>query len=124
MLSTSALNGSMNGGGSGRMSNGSSSNGGGGSSRQNGTNASGGNGLGALKGREDVVLLKTIGTGTFARVYLCRKRGTDRYSALKILSKHEVIRLKQVEHVKNEKSILKEIQERLCLTSLTYVRVA
>jgi protein kinase X len=74
----------------------------------------------------DFEVLKTIGTGTFARVYLCRpKRGNKRsghgggsggghvdqnnYFALKVLSMHDVVRLKQVEHVKSEKALLLEI---------------
>merc|ERR1712013_142855 len=66
------------------------------------------------KGKEDYKLddfemVKTIGTGTFARVCLCRERASRDYFALKILAIHDVIRLKQVEHVKNEKNILKEI---------------
>ncbi len=32
---------------------------------------------------EDLEMVKTIGTGTFARVYLCRHRRTD-YYALKV----------------------------------------
>ena len=46
-------------------------------------------------------------SGTFARVCLCRERTSRDYFALKILAIHDVIRLKQVEHVKNEKNILK-----------------
>lgn len=49
------------------------------------------------------------GTGTFGRVCLCRDKETDTYCAMKILAMADVIRLKQVEHVKNEKSILFEI---------------
>ena len=46
-------------------------------------------------------------TGTFARVCLCRHKTSSNFFALKILSLHDVIRLKQVDHVKNEKNILK-----------------
>lgn len=64
---------------------------------------------------EDVEIIKTIGTGTFARVYLCRPKASvnksnSEYYALKILAMHDIIRLKQVEHVKNEKTILGEIR--------------
>ena len=45
-------------------------------------------------------------SGTFARVCLCLHKPSSEYFALKILSFHEVIRLNQVEHVRNEKSIL------------------
>ncbi|CAG9567043.1 unnamed protein product [Danaus chrysippus] len=49
------------------------------------------------------------GTGTFGRVCLCRDKAADEYLAMKILSMADVIRLKQVDHVMNEKSILAEI---------------
>lgn len=46
------------------------------------------------------------GTGTFGRVVLCRNKETKDYHALKVLQIALVIRLKQIEHVKNEKEIL------------------
>ncbi|XP_076349320.1 cAMP-dependent protein kinase catalytic subunit 3-like isoform X4 [Tachypleus tridentatus] len=58
---------------------------------------------------EDFEMKKTIGTGTFGRVCLCRNKLTGAYYAMKILEIADVIRLKQVEHVKNEKSILKQV---------------
>lgn len=63
-------------------------------------------------------ITKTVGTGTFARVCLCRHKTTSKFYALKILSLQDVIRLKQVEHVKNEKNILKAISHPF-LISLT-----
>jgi len=56
----------------------------------------------------DIFLLCDVsaGTGTFGRVVLVRHRQTKEYLALKILPISEVIRLKQVEHVHNEKEIL------------------
>jgi len=50
------------------------------------------------------------GTGTFGRVCLCRDRISEKYCAMKILAMTEVIRLKQIEHVKNERNILREIR--------------
>nr|XP_045605812.1 cAMP-dependent protein kinase catalytic subunit 3-like isoform X2 [Procambarus clarkii] len=55
----------------------------------------------------DFDIVKTIGTGTFGRVCLCRDKVTSQYLAMKILAITDVIRLKQVEHVKNEKNILR-----------------
>lgn len=52
----------------------------------------------------------SVGTGTFGRVLLCRDRRTSEYHALKIMNIREVIRLKQVEHVQNEKNILSKIE--------------
>lgn len=54
------------------------------------------------------VFLLISGTGTFGRVVLCRHQGTP--LALKILSMVDVIRLKQVEHARNEITVLKEVK--------------
>jgi len=50
----------------------------------------------------------TLGTGTFGRVRLVTYpvEKEKRYFALKMLKKSEIIRLKQVEHIKAEKNIL------------------
>jgi hypothetical protein len=51
----------------------------------------------------------TLGTGTFGRVRLVTyyvKPNKPLYFALKMLKKSEIIRLKQVEHIKSEKNIL------------------
>ncbi|XP_037906846.1 cAMP-dependent protein kinase catalytic subunit 3 [Hermetia illucens] len=58
---------------------------------------------------DDFQMIKTIGTGTFGRVCLCKDKQTDTFGAMKILTMTDVIRLKQVEHVKNEKNILAEV---------------
>lgn len=52
----------------------------------------------------------TLGTGTFGRVRLVTyKHKKNYYLALKMLKKSEIIRLKQVEHIKAEKAILSRI---------------
>ena len=58
---------------------------------------------------DDLDTIKVIGTGTFAKVCLCRTKVSKKYYAMKILSMRDVIRLKQVEHVKNEKNILSQV---------------
>lgn len=55
---------------------------------------------------EDFEIKNALGTGTFGRVVLVRHTPTKEYFALKILTIKEIIRLKQVEHVKSEKEIL------------------
>jgi len=57
---------------------------------------------------EDLTILKTIGTGTFARVSLCCNIKTSSFYALKVMPIQELVRLKQLEHTKNERSILEE----------------
>eukprot|EP00124_Ichthyophonus_hoferi_P003814 Ihof_evm1s358 gene=Ihof_evmTU1s358 len=54
----------------------------------------------------DFKLLVTIGTGTFGRVYLSQNQKNSTLYALKVLKKADIVRLKQVEHVKAEKEIL------------------
>ena len=47
-----------------------------------------------------------MGTGTFGRVLVVKHKQTKEYYALKIMSISEILRLKQTDHVKNEKEIL------------------
>ncbi|KAI8146706.1 camp-dependent protein kinase 9 [Fennellomyces sp. T-0311] len=61
-------------------------------------------------GLQDFELLDTLGTGTFGRVYLTRFRTTNKYYAMKVLKKSEVVRLKQVEHLLWEKQILASVR--------------
>ncbi|KAJ3182552.1 hypothetical protein HDU85_002651 [Gaertneriomyces sp. JEL0708] len=58
----------------------------------------------------DFTLLKTLGTGTFGRVYLTRFRNTNQFYAMKVLKKVEVVKLKQVEHINSEKQILGSVR--------------
>ncbi|ORE22269.1 kinase-like protein [Rhizopus microsporus] len=55
---------------------------------------------------DDFKLSRTLGTGSFGRVHLAQSKHNDRYYAIKVLKKSEVVRLKQVEHTNNEKHIL------------------
>lgn len=67
---------------------------------------------------EDFSLLTTIGTGTFARVCLCQEEHTRDYYALKVMAKHDLVRQKQVAHVKSEKSILEQVNHPFLLELL------
>ena len=66
----------------------------------------------------DFDLRQTVGTGTFGRVRIVKLKGdaTRTAFALKMLKKSEVIRLKQVEHVKSEKGILMAIEHPFIVT--------
>jgi len=60
----------------------------------------------------DFYFISTLGTGTFGRVRLVKHRDDPPETlplALKCLKKNEIIRLKQIEHVKSEKAILHRI---------------
>ncbi|XP_036695613.1 cAMP-dependent protein kinase catalytic subunit PRKX isoform X2 [Balaenoptera musculus] len=58
---------------------------------------------------QDFDTLATVGTGTFGRVQLVREKKSTRCFALKVMRIPDVIRLKQEQHVHNEKSVLKEV---------------
>jgi protein kinase A len=73
--------------------------------------------------RADFDLVKTLGTGTFARVWLAKlanRKGADgnKVFALKILRKVDVIRLKQVEHVRNERNVLAAVAGHPFITTM------
>jgi serine/threonine protein kinase len=53
--------------------------------------------------------LRTLGTGTFGRVFLVKERNSLRYFAMKVLKKVEIVRLRQVEHVISERNVLMEL---------------
>jgi len=55
----------------------------------------------------DYQLLRVIGTGTFGKVYLATMGA--QVVALKALKKTQLIELKQIEHIKLEKTILSQI---------------
>eukprot|EP00930_Biecheleria_cincta_P060507 TRINITY_DN46144_c0_g1_i1.p1 TRINITY_DN46144_c0_g1~~TRINITY_DN46144_c0_g1_i1.p1 ORF type:complete len:373 (-),score=61.20 TRINITY_DN46144_c0_g1_i1:42-1160(-) len=76
---------------------------------------------GKLWAFSDFDLRDTVGTGTFGRVRVVKIKGSqDRTPmALKILKKHEIIKLKQVEHVKSEKQILAMIDHPFIVNLLT-----
>lgn len=48
----------------------------------------------------------TLGTGSFGRVRFVTHKATRTHWAMKMLKKHEVIRLQQVDHMLSEKAIL------------------
>ncbi|KAL4460281.1 hypothetical protein ABPG74_000032 [Tetrahymena malaccensis] len=53
----------------------------------------------------------TLGTGSFGRVKLAKLKGNEKdVFALKMMKKIEIVKLKQVEHIKSEKKILSQIK--------------
>jgi protein kinase A len=73
--------------------------------------------------KDDFELIKTLGTGTFARVWLAKianrkKEDNNKVFALKILRKTDVIRLKQVEHVRNERNVLAAVAGHPFITTM------
>ena len=58
----------------------------------------------------DLEKIEILGTGTFGKVYLVRHINNLRYFAMKILKKSTVVRLKQVQHIYNERDILLKVE--------------
>ncbi|XP_062865481.1 cAMP-dependent protein kinase catalytic subunit PRKX [Trichomycterus rosablanca] len=58
---------------------------------------------------EDFDTVATVGTGTFGRVFLVKDKTTRGFFALKAMKIPDVIRLKQEQHVHNEKEVLTEV---------------
>ncbi|KAI8806893.1 camp-dependent protein kinase 6 [Cladochytrium replicatum] len=59
---------------------------------------------------DDFVIQNTLGTGSFGRVHLVRLKTSGKYLAMKVLRKAEIVKLRQVEHTMNEKSILEKLE--------------
>ncbi|KAL6432294.1 hypothetical protein ACFW04_006733 [Cataglyphis niger] len=55
---------------------------------------------------EDFERFRTVGTGAFGRVLLVKYKPTSLYYAMKILDKGKLVKMKQVDHTRNEKRIL------------------
>eukprot|EP01038_Epipyxis_sp_PR26KG_P010052 gene10052-13512_t len=58
---------------------------------------------------EDFELVKVIGKGSFGKVTLVRKKNDKKLYAMKVLSKPNIIKRKQVEHTKTERRVLGNI---------------
>ena len=54
----------------------------------------------------DFRLMRVIGTGTFSRVRLAQCRRSQEFVVMKIMRKADIVKMKQVDHVRNEKTLL------------------
>jgi serum/glucocorticoid-regulated kinase 2 len=65
--------------------------------------------------------MKVIGTGSYGKVILSKKRDTGHIYAIKTLKKKHLIKKNQVEHTISERSILVSLgAARTHLTSMAY----
>ncbi|KAH9887470.1 Pkinase-domain-containing protein [Xylariomycetidae sp. FL2044] len=64
----------------------------------------------------DFDLLRTLGTGSFGRVHLVQSKHNQRYYAVKVLKKAQVVKMKQVEHTNDERKMLGEVKHPFLIT--------
>jgi len=57
----------------------------------------------------DYEMVRTLGCGSFGRVKFAKFKGDGKFYAMKFMKKHEIIKLKQVDHINNEKRLMAQI---------------
>ncbi|EFE43093.1 hypothetical protein TRV_02144 [Trichophyton verrucosum HKI 0517] len=72
-----------------------------------------------LKGKyslSDFSIHRTLGTGSFGRVHLVQSIHNQRFYAIKVLKKAQVVKLKQVEHTNDERAMLERVKHPFLVT--------
>ena len=64
----------------------------------------------------DFKIERTLGTGSFGRVHLVQSKHNQRYYAIKVLKKQQVVKMKQIEHTNDERKMLQKIKHPFCVT--------
>ncbi|VBB86874.1 Putative cAMP-dependent protein kinase [Podospora comata] len=59
---------------------------------------------------------RTLGTGSFGRVHLVQSRHNQRFYAVKVLKKQQVVKMKQIEHTNDERKMLAEVKHPFLIT--------
>jgi len=64
----------------------------------------------------DFALQRTLGTGSFGRVHLVQSKHNQRFYAVKVLKKQQVVKMKQVEHTNDERRMLQRCRHPFLIT--------
>lgn len=64
----------------------------------------------------DFTISRTLGTGSFGRVHLVQSKHNQRFYAVKVLKKAQVVRMKQVEHTNDERRMLQRCRHPFLIT--------
>ncbi|MCJ1417497.1 camp-dependent protein kinase catalytic subunit [Xylographa parallela] len=73
----------------------------------------------ATKGKytlTDFAIQRTLGTGSFGRVHLVQSKHNQRFYAVKVLKKQQVVKMKQVEHTNDERRMLQRVKHPFLVT--------
>lgn len=64
----------------------------------------------------DFTIQRTLGTGSFGRVHLVQSKHNQRFYAVKVLKKQQVVKMKQVEHTNDERKMLQKVKHPFLIT--------
>ena len=64
----------------------------------------------------DFEVQRTLGTGSFGRVHLVQSKHNQRFYAIKVLKKAQVVKMKQVEHTNDERRMLSDVKHPFLIT--------
>jgi len=64
----------------------------------------------------DFTIQRTLGTGSFGRVHLVQSKHNQRFYAIKVLKKAQVVKMKQVEHTNDERRMLSKVKHPFLIT--------
>ncbi|GAB7348771.1 hypothetical protein MBLNU459_g7499t2 [Dothideomycetes sp. NU459] len=64
----------------------------------------------------DFTISRTLGTGSFGRVHLVQSKHNQRFYAVKVLKKAQVVKMKQVEHTNDERKMLQKVKHPFLVT--------
>ncbi|KAF2218199.1 kinase-like domain-containing protein [Elsinoe ampelina] len=65
---------------------------------------------------QDFIIQRTLGTGSFGRVHLVQSKHNQRFYAVKVLKKAQVVKMKQVEHTNDERRMLQKVKHPFLIT--------
>mmetsp|Transcript_81445 Transcript_81445/g.230790 ORF Transcript_81445/g.230790 Transcript_81445/m.230790 type:complete len:320 (-) Transcript_81445:125-1084(-) len=70
----------------------------------------------------DFEMIRTLGCGSFGRVKLSKYKKDGKHYAVKFMKKHEIIKLKQVDHINNEKRLMSQIDYPFVVNMMGYAK--
>jgi len=70
----------------------------------------------------DFEMVRTLGVGSLGRVKFAKYKVDGKHYAVKFMKKHEIIKLKQVDHINNEKRIMQEIDYPFIVNMVGYTK--
>lgn len=65
---------------------------------------------------QDFDFKRTLGTGSFGRVHMVQSKHNQRFYAVKVLKKQQVVKMKQVEHTNDERKMLARVKHPFLIT--------